>query len=71
MVGVVEGVKSKQGRIHDYLSRVRLGRGSNKSLQASKQQNTTMAKSIESPTKANISVKIQSILKNMISLGSS
>ena len=29
----------KQGRIHGYLSRVRLGRGSNKSLQASKQQN--------------------------------
>ena len=29
----------KQGRVHGYLSRVRLGRGSNKSLQASKQQN--------------------------------
>ena len=29
----------QQGRIHGYLSRVRLGRGSNKSLQASKQQN--------------------------------
>ena len=29
----------KQGRIHGYISRVRLGRGSNKSLQASKQQN--------------------------------
>ena len=29
----------KQGRIHGYLSRVRLGRGSNKSLQASKQLN--------------------------------
>ena len=28
----------EQGRIHGYLSRVRLGRGSNESLQASKQQ---------------------------------
>ena len=32
-------LEKKQGRIHGYLSRVRLGRGSNKSLQASKQQN--------------------------------
>ena len=30
----------EQGRIHGYLSRVRLGRGSDESLQASKQQNT-------------------------------
>ena len=29
---------TKQGRIHGYLSRLRLGRGSNKSLQALKQQ---------------------------------
>ena len=32
-------LEKKQGRIHGYLSRVRLGRGSNKSLQASKQRN--------------------------------
>ena len=32
-------ILQQQGRIHGYLSRVRLGRGSNKSLQASKQQN--------------------------------
>ena len=30
----------KQGRIHGYLNRVRLGRGNNESLRASKQQNT-------------------------------
>ena len=30
----------EQGRIHGYLSRVRLGRGSTESLQASKQRNT-------------------------------
>ena len=30
----------KQGRIHGYLSRVRLSRGSDESLQASKQRNT-------------------------------
>ena len=30
----------KQGRIHGYLRRVRLGRGSTESLQASKQRNT-------------------------------
>ena len=33
-------MKKKQGRIHGYLSRVRLGRGSKKSLLASKPQNT-------------------------------
>ena len=32
----------KQGRMHGYLSCVRLGRGSNESLQALKQQNTEL-----------------------------
>ena len=32
--------KKEQGRIHGYISRVRLGRGSNESLQALKHQNT-------------------------------
>ena len=36
----MEYVEKKQGRIHGYLSRVRLGGGSNESLQASKQENT-------------------------------
>ena len=31
--------EEKQGRIHGYLSRVRVGRGSNESLQALKQRN--------------------------------
>ena len=33
-------VEFEQGRIHGYLSRARLGRGSNEVLLASKQQNT-------------------------------
>ena len=37
---VINLVVNQQGRIHGYLSRVRLGRGSTESLQASKQRNT-------------------------------
>ena len=37
-----EEVGAEQGRLHGYLSRVRLGRGSNESLKASKQQNTRL-----------------------------
>jgi len=40
----------KQGRIHGYISRVRLGRGSKKSLLASKQQNTRSKIDVNGPT---------------------
>ena len=36
---IIDQIRKEQGRIHGYLSRVRLGRGSIESLLASKQQN--------------------------------